>query len=48
MTKVIDKHKNSSESSYSQDGEDTIPLSKLQARLRRLEYEGIHGTDGLN
>ena len=40
--------KNSSDSSTSQDSEDNIPLSKLQARLRRLEYERIHGTDGHN
>ena len=48
MTRVIDKHKNSSESSTSQESEDNIPLSKLQARVRRLEYERYHGTDGQN
>ena len=48
MTRVIDKHKNSSESSTSQESEDNIPLSKWQARLMRLEYERIHDTDGQN
>ena len=48
MAKVIDKHKYSSESSTNHDNKDTILLSKLQARLRHLEYERIHGTDGHN